>query len=140
MTVNAALQNRVAFLINNISPKNVDSKVNEMRELITQELWPWFANYMVVKRAAQVRMLQVWTLSCCALQEVWGQERCSKAFVSAVAWETKLHWALTCIKHAAGAAIAAVAPPSSWLLCGQFPILQQASCPPTGTQLPCGLC
>ena len=62
MTVNAALQNRVAFLINNISPKNVDSKVNEMRELITQELWPWFANYMVVKRAAQVRVLQVWTL------------------------------------------------------------------------------
>lgn len=59
---NAALQNRVAFLINNISPKNVDTKVNEMRELITQELWPWFANYMVVKRAAQVRLRQVWTL------------------------------------------------------------------------------
>ena len=61
MTVTAALQNRVAFLINNISPRNVDSKVNEMQELITQELWPWFANYMVVKRAAQVRVLQVWT-------------------------------------------------------------------------------
>ena len=70
VTVHAALQNRVAFLINNISPRNVDSKVNEMRELISQELWPWFANYMVVKRAAQVRVLQVWTTEGCASHEL----------------------------------------------------------------------
>ena len=120
MTVHAALQNRVAFLINNISPKNVDSKVNEMRDLITQELWPWFANYMVVKRAAQVRMLQVWTLGDCALQELCnGKKHRARALFPQLHRSQEFTWAppassLSSVLHLR------CPPPSSWLLCSQF--------------------
>ena len=101
MTGHAALQNRVAFLINNISPKNVDSKVNEMRDLISQELWPWFANYMVVKRAAQVRVLQVWTLHPSLLSKSLSRcldpgsltTRCLQGFTKAfLTWDLLLSW------------------------------------------------
>lgn len=40
--------------INNLARDNLHDKLGILSELITDEFWPWFANYMVVKRAAQV--------------------------------------------------------------------------------------
>ena len=41
--------------INNLARDNLQDKLEIMSDLVTDEYWPWFANYMVVKRAAQVR-------------------------------------------------------------------------------------
>lgn len=40
--------------INNLARDNLQDKLEIMSDLVTDEFWPWFANYMVVKRAAQV--------------------------------------------------------------------------------------
>ena len=40
--------------INNLARDNLHDKLDILSELVTDEFWPWFANYMVVKRAAQV--------------------------------------------------------------------------------------
>lgn len=47
------VQDRTGFLINNLSASNMEQKAKELKELLTEEFWPWFCNYMVVKRAAQ---------------------------------------------------------------------------------------
>jgi hypothetical protein len=44
----------VHFIINNITTMNIEQKVNELKQHVDPEYWPWFANYLVVKRAAQV--------------------------------------------------------------------------------------
>lgn len=46
---------RVHFIINNITSMNIEQKAKELKGIVAQEYWPWFANYLVVKRAAQVR-------------------------------------------------------------------------------------
>lgn len=48
-----ALVDKVHFLVNNITNTNIDVKVKELAGLITADYYPWFANYLVVKRAAQ---------------------------------------------------------------------------------------
>lgn len=50
---------QVHFLINNLSTANLDSKSETLKDVLPREFWPWFSNYMVVKRAAQVRITQV---------------------------------------------------------------------------------
>lgn len=45
---------QVHFLINNLSTANLDSKSETLKDVLPREFWPWFSNYMVVKRAAQV--------------------------------------------------------------------------------------
>lgn len=40
--------------INNLARDNLQDKLPLLAELVTDEYWPYFANYMVVKRAAQV--------------------------------------------------------------------------------------
>lgn len=49
--------------INNLARDNLHDKLDILSELVTDEFWPWFANYMVVKRAAQVRCV----LSACPM-------------------------------------------------------------------------
>jgi CCR4-NOT transcription complex subunit 1 CAF1-binding domain len=44
-------------VVNNLSPTNSDAKAKELTEMLGTDYWPWFANYMVVKRAAQARAL-----------------------------------------------------------------------------------
>ena len=46
---------QVHFIVNNLSTANLPSKGGALKDLLPKEFWPWFANYMVVKRAAQVR-------------------------------------------------------------------------------------
>jgi len=55
---------RVHFIINNITIMNIEQKVKELKTHVVSEFWPWFANYLVVKRAAQVseRLEGVWAL------------------------------------------------------------------------------
>lgn len=48
-----ATVDKVHFLVNNITNTNVDVKAKELANVVTQEFHPWFANYLVVKRAAQ---------------------------------------------------------------------------------------
>ena len=42
------------FIINNITSMNIEQKVKELKGIVSDDYWPWFANYLVVKRAAQV--------------------------------------------------------------------------------------
>ena len=48
------LQDAINMQINNLAQDNLHDKLGILSELVTDEFWPWFANYMVVKRAAQV--------------------------------------------------------------------------------------
>ena len=51
------IQDKVAFLMNNVSPDNLTSKAAELGKLLPTEHWNWFVNYLVVRRAAQVGFL-----------------------------------------------------------------------------------
>ena len=42
------------FIINNITVMNTEQKVKELKAQVAPPFWPWFANYLIVKRAAQV--------------------------------------------------------------------------------------
>lgn len=47
------VQDKIGFLINNLSNSNLKQKASDVKEILTEQYWPWFCNYMVVKRAAQ---------------------------------------------------------------------------------------
>jgi len=44
---------KISFLLNNLSSTNLEAKARELRERIGPSFLPWFANDMVVRRAAQ---------------------------------------------------------------------------------------
>jgi CCR4-NOT transcription complex subunit 1 len=44
------LLDRMQFLINNLAPSNVDSKSQELKELLEPKYFPWLAHFLVVKR------------------------------------------------------------------------------------------
>ncbi|ESQ36840.1 hypothetical protein EUTSA_v10006521mg [Eutrema salsugineum] len=46
------VQDKISFIINNISTANIESKGKEFAEILPQEYYPWFAQYMVMKRAS----------------------------------------------------------------------------------------
>ncbi|SAM86011.1 related to CDC39-transcriptional regulator protein [Ustilago bromivora] len=41
---------KVLFLVNNLSPANLDSKLGDARRLITADTYRWFSNYLVLQR------------------------------------------------------------------------------------------
>jgi len=43
---------RIHFIVNNVSPANVEEKVAQMRDMLPEENFDWFAQYLVVKRAS----------------------------------------------------------------------------------------
>ncbi|CAG8523976.1 14374_t:CDS:10, partial [Acaulospora morrowiae] len=47
-----AVQDKILFNINNVAQSNLESKVAEMKELLKDSHYRWFANYLVVKRAS----------------------------------------------------------------------------------------
>lgn len=49
---NEALQDKVAFIFNNLSQLNLKTKCDELRELMTDDYYPWLAQYLVMKRAS----------------------------------------------------------------------------------------
>lgn len=47
-----SLQDRTAFIFNNLSQLNLQTKCDELREIVSDEYWPWIAQYLVMKRAS----------------------------------------------------------------------------------------
>ncbi|VVB06762.1 unnamed protein product [Arabis nemorensis] len=46
------VQDKISFIINNVSATNIDSKGKEFTEILSTQYYPWFAQYMVMKRAS----------------------------------------------------------------------------------------
>ncbi|GMI99089.1 hypothetical protein like AT1G02080 [Hibiscus trionum] len=46
------IQDKISFIINNISVANIEAKGKEFTELLKEQYYPWFAQYMVMKRAS----------------------------------------------------------------------------------------
>ena len=47
-----AIQDKVSFIFNNLSQINLSQKCDELREMMSEEHWPWVAQYLVMKRAS----------------------------------------------------------------------------------------
>ncbi|GFQ94535.1 CCR4-NOT transcription complex subunit 1 [Trichonephila clavata] len=47
-----AVQDKVAFIVNNLSQSNLTQKTDEFREIVKEEYWPWASQYLVMKRAS----------------------------------------------------------------------------------------
>ncbi|KAK4802906.1 hypothetical protein SAY86_001109 [Trapa natans] len=43
---------KISFIINNISAANIETKAKEFTEILKEQYYPWFAQYMVMKRAS----------------------------------------------------------------------------------------
>ncbi|KAG1667787.1 hypothetical protein FOA52_010824 [Chlamydomonas sp. UWO 241] len=56
---------RVHFIMNNLSMSNVDSKIEDIRGALLPDFCAWFANYMVVRRAAQEANYHLLYVSLC---------------------------------------------------------------------------
>ncbi|KAG1362167.1 putative CCR4-NOT transcription complex subunit 1 [Cocos nucifera] len=46
------VQDKILFMINNISTSNMDAKAKEFNEVLKERYYPWFAQYMLMKRAS----------------------------------------------------------------------------------------
>ncbi|KAF8697905.1 hypothetical protein HU200_035402 [Digitaria exilis] len=46
------VQDKIFFMINNISTTNMETKAKEFNEVLQEQYYPWFAQYMVMKRAS----------------------------------------------------------------------------------------
>ncbi|GMH00621.1 hypothetical protein Nepgr_002460 [Nepenthes gracilis] len=46
------IQDKVSFIVNNISAANIEAKAKEFSEILKEQYYPWFAQYMVMKRAS----------------------------------------------------------------------------------------
>lgn len=53
------VQDKISFIINNISTANIEAKGKEVTEILKEHYYPWFAQYMVMKRSDTV-----WFLLC----------------------------------------------------------------------------
>ncbi|KAG0365781.1 CCR4-Not complex component, Not1-domain-containing protein [Gamsiella multidivaricata] len=51
-TPNEQTQDKILFIVNNVSQTNIDTKLAEMKELLRESAYRWFSNYIVVKRAS----------------------------------------------------------------------------------------
>nr|XP_043622240.1 CCR4-NOT transcription complex subunit 1-like [Erigeron canadensis] len=45
-------QDKISFIINNLSAANIEAKAKEFTEVLKEQYYPWFAQYMVMKRAS----------------------------------------------------------------------------------------
>ncbi|KAJ8748950.1 hypothetical protein K2173_013387 [Erythroxylum novogranatense] len=46
------VQDKISFIINNISVANIEAKSKEFADVLKEQYYPWFAQYMVMKRAS----------------------------------------------------------------------------------------
>ncbi|CAO3574719.1 unnamed protein product [Mortierella alpina] len=49
---NEQTQDKILFIINNVSQTNIGTKLAEMKDLLRESAYRWFSNYIVVKRAS----------------------------------------------------------------------------------------
>lgn len=47
-----SLQDKTAFIFNNLSQLNLQTKCDELRDIVSEEFWPWISQYLVMKRAS----------------------------------------------------------------------------------------
>lgn len=47
-----SVQDKTAFIFNNLSQLNLTSKCEELREILQKEFYPWMSQYLVLKRAS----------------------------------------------------------------------------------------
>lgn len=47
-----AVQDKTAFIFNNLSQLNLQTKCDELKEIVTEEYYPWLSQYLVMKRAS----------------------------------------------------------------------------------------
>uniref|UniRef100_T1GJ19 CCR4-Not complex component Not1 C-terminal domain-containing protein n=1 Tax=Megaselia scalaris TaxID=36166 RepID=T1GJ19_MEGSC len=47
-----SVADKTAFIFNNLSQLNLQQKCEEIKEIMTQEYWPWLSQYLVLKRAS----------------------------------------------------------------------------------------
>lgn len=47
-----SLQDKTAFIFNNLSQLNLQTKCDELRDIVSEEYWPWISQYLVMKRAS----------------------------------------------------------------------------------------
>lgn len=47
-----SLQDKTAFIFNNLSQLNLQTKCDELRDIVTEEYWAWISQYLVMKRAS----------------------------------------------------------------------------------------
>ncbi|GIY17902.1 CCR4-NOT transcription complex subunit 1, partial [Caerostris darwini] len=47
-----SIQDKAAFIVNNLSQSNLIPKTEDFRELMNEEYWPWTSQYIVMKRAS----------------------------------------------------------------------------------------
>lgn len=46
------IQDKTAFIFNNLSQLNLQTKCEELKEILTDEYYPWLSQYLVMKRAS----------------------------------------------------------------------------------------
>ncbi|CAN4111809.1 unnamed protein product [Withania somnifera] len=46
------IQDKISFIFNNLSAANIEAKAKEFTENLKEQYYPWFAQYMVMKRAS----------------------------------------------------------------------------------------
>lgn len=46
------IQDKIAFIFNNLSQLNLQPKCDELRDIIGDDYWPWLSQYLVMKRAS----------------------------------------------------------------------------------------
>ncbi|XP_059312955.1 uncharacterized protein LOC132064095 isoform X1 [Lycium ferocissimum] len=46
------IQDKISFIINNLSAANIEAKAKEFTGILEEQYYPWFAQYMVMKRAS----------------------------------------------------------------------------------------
>lgn len=44
------IQDKISFIINNLSAANIEAKAKEFTGILEEQYYPWFAQYMVMKR------------------------------------------------------------------------------------------
>ncbi|XP_058100127.1 uncharacterized protein LOC131244646 [Magnolia sinica] len=54
----SVIQDKILFMINNISASNMDVKAKEFSDVLKKQYYPWFAQYMVMKRHGRMRSSQ----------------------------------------------------------------------------------
>lgn len=45
------IRDKILFVLNNMSTSNLEVKIIDLRKLLNSSIFPWFANYLVIKRA-----------------------------------------------------------------------------------------
>ncbi|KAG1050197.1 hypothetical protein G6F43_007509 [Rhizopus delemar] len=51
-TPSEAIQDKILFIINNVARNNLESKSADFKNTLTKSAYPWFSNYLVVKRVS----------------------------------------------------------------------------------------